>query len=130
MLPQREAGNIKMDDPIRHYQDAMRAYEAMRAEASRHVKGIRKVSSAMQNHLAGFLAVNYELGLPDGVNFDFSASSREVQFNMDEWPNTETLKTALTNWYNAFVKVRDAWLSVPSKDRTALTEPPKQMLTS
>ena len=119
-----------MDDPIRHYQDAMRAYEAMRAEASRHVKGIRKVSSAMQNHLAGFLAVNYELGLPDGVNFDFSASSREVQFNMDEWPNTETLKTALTNWYNAFVKVRDAWLSVPSKDRTALTEPPKQMLTS
>ena len=116
-------------DPIRGYLDAVQAYEQERTKAKTLIDRISTVANAMQNHLPDFLGLNYSLAASMTAG-DRSRADRSLHFNMDDWPNAQTICSTMTDWHAAFMKLHDAWRLVPEQYRQGLREPPKGLSTS
>jgi hypothetical protein len=83
-------------DPIRGYLDAVQAYEQERTKAKTLIDRISTVANAMQNHLPDFLGVNYSL-VASMTAGDRSRADRSLRFNMDDWPNAQTIRSTMTD---------------------------------
>lgn len=112
-----------MGDPIKQYQDALREYDKARGEAVRRIRMIESVSSALQNSLSAFLFRNYSL--PTATRETYH--SDRGAFDMKQWPNSDSLREILTNWYTAFDNLRKTWGAIPENDRIGLKAPPQKM---
>jgi len=44
--------------------------------------------------------------------------------------NAQTIRSTMTDWHAAFMKLHDAWRLVPEQYRQGLREPPKGLSTS
>jgi hypothetical protein len=113
-----------MSNHVSDYQGAVRAFDSARARALAKIKMIEDVSSALNNHLTAFLGYQYE------ISMQASQYAKKVKFNMGDWPDAATLKSVLTEWHTAFVKMREAWANVPQDDRVGLLAPPSDMKTN
>src|ERR1700731_1229810 len=91
-------------DPIRGYLDAVQAYEQERTNAKTLIDRISTVANAMQNHLPDFLGLNYSLAASMTAG-DRSIADRSLRFNMDDWPNAQTIRSTMTDWHAAFLKL-------------------------
>lgn len=111
-----------MTDPLAQYADAMLSYELARDKARDLIKAINKIGSAMEYHLPAFLALNYQLSTPRAPRS--GPMSREHQFKMDEWPDAETMRSTLTAWHSAFIRLNEAWGQIPQSRRSAMKRPP------
>jgi hypothetical protein len=55
-------------------------------------------------HLPDFLGLNYSLAASMTAG-DRSIADRSLRFNMDDWPNAQTIRSTMTDWHAAFMKL-------------------------
>jgi hypothetical protein len=106
---------------------AMRLISLRKFIRTRNIRWL--CANAMQTHLPDFLGLNYSLAASMTAG-DRSRADRSLRFNMDDWPNAQTIRSTMTDWHAAFMKLHDAWRLVPEQYRQGLREPPKALSTS
>ena len=112
-----------MDDARTKYQEAVMAYSRAREGATKLIKMIEAVSSALNYHLPSFLGWQYS------VQMQMTRYEDKARFEMSEWPDAAALKTALVGWHEAFVNLQKSWSSMTAAERVGFSSPPKSMET-
>ena len=110
-----------MSDPIRDYQDALRAYTKAQQDAHKVIGLITAVEAAITRNIEHFLAAQY------GAPVQASQIQRGGAVDMAQWPDATALKLSLMGWFGAFQNVHHTWGQLPPNDRVGLVSPPQKL---
>ncbi len=115
-----------MTDVVAEYQVALRNYESAKTRALETIKLVEDVGSALRDQLPSFMGWQYQAGLeiPPGQKYNPKA-----KFDMNKWPDAQSLRSALMEWKGAFDEVRRAWSAIPEDRQFGVVTPPKVMET-
>src|SRR5947207_7981407 len=111
-VPQRS--QKRMADPIREYQDALRAHTAGRDEAKAIITYIADTASALQTYLPFFLFQSY--GLSPIGDAPMNRPHLKPLPDINKWPDADKLQATLKAWHAALNKLHQTWNALPAND--------------
>ncbi len=103
------------DDPIRAYQDALRAMEEAEGRAERVVRYITDV--------ADWLGDWRDVRVADGKTSFPVGVGQKQSIIPDRWPTVQQLAEVLAAWHQAAHVARNAWAAIPMPDKKGLKGP-------
>ena len=103
------------DDPIRAYQDALRAMEEAEGQAERVVKYITGVADWLRNWR--------DVRVADGKTSFPMGVGQTQSITPDRWPSVQQLAEILAAWHQAAHTARNAWAAILMADKKGLKGP-------